>query len=157
MLLLAFRHADAYLTLLYNTVEENLRGMKERQKDRMIKSRAFYYIKTCIKRCLHQHFRNVYKMFKNMGTSCLKHIYTIFVDVSLSCLRELLHNVQFLKTFFHHVGRNVYTMTEDVACLDPIWIQDYIMLEDMFTQCLNLCLHHVFRHVYSIFEDMFTP
>ena len=33
-LLLAFRHAGACLTLLYNTVEENLRGMNERMTER---------------------------------------------------------------------------------------------------------------------------
>ena len=38
---LAFRHAGACLTLLYNTVEENLRGMKERMSERMTHTRAF--------------------------------------------------------------------------------------------------------------------
>ena len=32
--LLAFRHAGACLTLLCNTAEENLRGMKERKNER---------------------------------------------------------------------------------------------------------------------------
>ena len=41
--ILVFRHAYACLTLLYNIVEENLRAMKERKKERMTKSRAFYY------------------------------------------------------------------------------------------------------------------
>ena len=39
--LLAFRHAGACLTLLRNTVEENLRGMKDRMKERMTHTRAF--------------------------------------------------------------------------------------------------------------------
>ena len=32
---LEFRHADANLTLLYNTVEENLRGMKDKKSDKV--------------------------------------------------------------------------------------------------------------------------
>ena len=40
---LAFWHADTCLTLLYNPIEGNLRGMKDRKKERMTKSRAFYF------------------------------------------------------------------------------------------------------------------
>ena len=43
-LLLAFRHAGACLTLLYNIDEENLRGMNERMKERKNGTRSGFLI-----------------------------------------------------------------------------------------------------------------
>ena len=53
---------------------------------RMLEHMFTLYMKTC----LHQSCRNIYKMFKNMFISCLKHVHTIFVDASISCWKKCL-------------------------------------------------------------------
>ena len=51
--LLAFRHADAGLKLLYNTVEDNLRGMKERKKERKNDKVSGFFMSTKIMKPFH--------------------------------------------------------------------------------------------------------
>ena len=165
---LAFQHTGACLTLLYNTVEENLRLMKEWHtlglfnirytiSDNTAKSvwkRADTVFDNkftkCLKTCFLNLWRNFHTMLKKDLHNIWRHFYTMFESMFTQYLKPCLQTIwryicKCLKTFLHIVWRYLYTMFDDKFIQ---YLKTSLHNVSHFTQCLNACL--------KFFEGMST-